>query len=336
MRIGSRRSFLLKTSFVVGAALSGMSLSASAQQFKLTLADGYPPTEFINVNMQTWGEDIKKATNGAVLITMHHSGSLFKNPDIKRAVQTGQVEFGTQLMQNLGPEKRLFEIDGLPFLAPGYDQGMKLWEISRPYLASYMQKQGLRLLYAVPWPPQGFYFKKEVNSLADAKGLRQRAYNEMTSRLAQLMGTLPTTVQITELPQAMTTGTVQAFNTSPTSGVVFKVWEFSSHYYDTNAWLPKQMVFVNEQAFSKLPANFQKVIIDASATAEKRGWEMSRQQADEARKKLAESGLKVLKPSPTLQHELDKIGETMRAEWLQKADDDAKAVMTQYLKAMGK
>ena len=332
----SRRDVLSKLCFVMGAVVAGLPMSAVAQQFKMTLADAYPPTEFINVNMQKWGEEIRGATNGAVQITMHHSGSLYKNPDIKRAVQTGQVEFGTQLMQNLGPEKRLFEIDGLPFLVRDYDEGMKLWEISRPYLAGYMQKQGLRLLYAAPWPSQGFFFKKEVNSLADARGQRQRAYNEMTSRLAQLMETIPTTVQITELAQAMTTGTVQAFNTSPTSAVVFKVWEFSSYFYDTNAWLPKQMVFVNEQAFAKLPPNVQQAILDASKVAEKRGWDVSRQQVDEARKKLAEAGMKVVKPSPTLQRELDKIGETMRGEWLLKADDDAKTVMTQFLKATGR
>ena len=336
MKKDLRRGFLLKTSFVIGSALAGLPWGASAQQFKFNLADMTSPAEFQNVNMVAWGEDIKKGTNGAVQITMHGSGSLYKNPEIKRAVQTGQIEFGTQLMQNLGPEKRLFEIDGIPFLAAGYDQGMKLWEISRPYAASYMNKQGLRLLYAVPWPGQGFFLKKEMNSLADAKGLRQRAYNEMTSRLAQLMGTVPTTVQITELPQAMITGTVQMFNTSSPSAAAYKVWEFSSHFYDTNAWLPKHMLFANEQVFSNLPANLQKVIINASAAAEKRGWEMSRQQTDEARKKLSDAGTKVVKPSATLQRELDKIGETMRNEWMQKADDDAKAVMTQYLKAMGK
>jgi TRAP-type C4-dicarboxylate transport system substrate-binding protein len=150
------------------------------------------------------------------------------------------------------------------------------------------------------------------------------------------MGTIPTTVQITELPQAMTTGTIQAFNTSPTSAVVFKVWEFSSHYYDTNAWLPKQMVFVNDQAFGKLPQNLQQAVLDAAKAAEKRGWELSRSQSDEARKVLLQHGLKPLKPTATLQKELDKIGETLRNEWLQKADDDAKAVMVQYLKASGR
>jgi len=318
---------------VLGAAVP---IAASAQQHRMNLADAYAPTEFINQNMQKWAEEIKAATNGAVQINMHFTGSLFKNPEIKRAVQTGQAEFGTQLMQNLGTEKRLFEVDGLPFLVRDYDEGIKLWEISRPALSAYLEKQGLRLLYAAPWPSQGFFFKKEVNSLADIAGQRQRAYNEMTSSLAKYMNTVPTTVQITELPQAMTTGTVQLFNTSPTSGVVFKVWEFTTHFYDTNAWLPKQMVFVNEAAFKKLPANAQQAILAASKTADKRGWDMSRQQVDEARKQLAEKGMKVVKPSPKLQAELNKIGESMRSDWLQKADDDAKAVVTQFLKATGR
>jgi len=307
---------------------------AAAQQYRMNLADAYPQTEFINQNMLKWGEEIRAATSGAVQINMHFAGSLFKNPEIKRAVQTGQVEFGTQLMQNLGTEKRLFELDGLPFFVTSYDEGEKLWQISKPALSAYLQKQGLRLLYAAPWPSQGFFFRKEVNSLADISGERQRAYNEMTSSLAKYMHTVPTTVQMTELTQAMTTGTIQLFNTSPTSAVVFKAWEFTTHFYDTNAWLPKQMVFVNEAAFKKLPPQAQDAILKASASADKRGWEMSRQKVDEARKELAAKGMKVVKPGPKLQAEFDKIGEQMLNDWLQKADDDGKKVVAEFRKTV--
>ena len=332
MKFGRRQAmFSVAALFAVGAVAP-----ASAQQHRMNLADAYPATEFINQNMAKWGEEIRGATNGQVQITMHHAGALFKNPEIKRAVQTGQVEFGTQLMQNLGTEKRLFELDGLPFFVNSYDEGLKLWEISRPALSAYLEKQGLRLLYAAPWPSQGFYFKNEVKSIADLTGQRQRAYNEMTSTLAKLMNTIPTTVQMTELPQAMTTGTVQCFNTSPTSAVVFKAWEFTNYFYDTNAWLPKQMVFVNEAAFKKLPAAAQQAILKASATADKRGWDMSREQVDIARKQLAEKGMKVVKPGPQLQAELKKIGDTMLNDWLQKADDDAKKVVADFRKAVNR
>jgi TRAP-type transport system periplasmic protein len=325
----------MKAKALMAAVVMAVAPAAVFAQ-KMNLADPYPPTEFLNQNMIKWGEEIRAATNGQVQINMHFAGSLFKNPEIKRAVQTGQVELGTQLMQNLGPEKRLFELDGLPFLVRDYDEAHKLWELSRKPLADHMAKQGLRLLYAAPWPSQGFYFKKEVNSLADLTGTRQRAYNEMTSSLAKYMNTIPTTVQMTELPQAMTTGTVQCFNTSPTSAVVYKVWEFTTHFYDTNAWLPKQMVFISEDAFKKMPPAAQKAMLAASATADKRGWDMSRQQVDEARKALADKGMKVVKPGAKLQAELNKVGEQMRAEWLAKADDDAKAVVAQFLKAVGR
>jgi TRAP-type C4-dicarboxylate transport system substrate-binding protein len=331
-----KRAGMQARTLVAAAAIAGALAPAAALAQKMNLADAYPQTEFLNQSMIKWGDEVRAATNGQVQITMHFAGSLIKNPEIKRAVQTGQVEFGTQLMQNLGPEKRLFELDGLPFLVRDYDEAQKLWDLSRKPLEEHMAKQGLRLLYGAPWPSQGFFFKKEVNSLSELTGQRQRAYNEMTSSLAKHMNTIPTTLQITELPQAMTTGTVHCFNTSPTTGVVFKVWEFTTHFYDTNAWLPKQMVFISEDVFKKMSPAAQKAMLGASVTAEKRGWDSSRQQVDEARKALADRGMKVVKPGPKLQAELNRIGEQMRAEWLAKADDDGKAVVAQFLKAVGR
>jgi len=331
-----RRPMLVALSMAIGLSLAAASSSSDAQQFKYTLADAYGPAELLNQNMQAWADEIRKNTNGGLQIAMHFNGSLYKNPDIKRAVQTGQIEFGSQFMQNLGPEKRLFEIDGIPFLVRDYDEVAKLWEVSRPYLARHMEKQGLRLLYAAPWPSQAFFVKKEVNQLADMKGLRQRAQNELTSRLAQLMGTVPTTVQLNEITQAMATGTIQAFSTSTTTAVTLKLWEVASHFYDANAWIPKQMVFINEQAFAKLPAQMQKAVLAASANADRRGLQMSRDNVEGARKKLMEMGMKGGVPGPTLLKELHAIGDTMRNEWLQKADDDAKQAMAQFMKAVGR
>lgn len=330
------RGVRLSLCFALAAVFAGIPSLGSAQQFKFNLADPAGPHEVLNENMQKWGEDIKRATNGAVQIVMHWNGALFKNPDIRRAVQSGQIELGTQFMQNLGPEKRLFEIDGLPFLVRSYDECAKLWDIQRPYIAAHMQKQGLRLLYAAPWPSQAFFFKKEVNSLADVKGVRQRAQNELASRLAQLMGTVPTTVQVTDISQAMLTGTIQAFNTSATTAVNMKLWEVASHFYDANASIPKHMVFMNEQAFSKLPAKVQQAIVDASMVADKRGLEMSREQVEIARKKLVEMGMKGGQPSATLLRELAVIGDTLRSEWVQKADEDSKLVLNQFLKVAGR
>lgn len=333
MKIRGVRTYSAAAAVVIGAMAAA---PAWSQAFRMNLADAYPPTEVVNQNLQKWNEEIRAATNGQVQINLHLMGSLFKNPEIRRAVQTGQVEFGTQLMLNLGPEKRLFEIDGIPFQVRNQEDAIVLWELSREPLSNYMLKQGMRLLYAGPWPSQGFFFKKEVNSIADITGLRQRAHNEMAAQLAKYMGTVPTTVQITEVPQAMLTGTIHCFNTSTPTGVIFKAWEYTTHFYDTKAFYGKQMVFVNEAAFRKLPKNAQNAILQASKNAEKRGWELIVEQEEIAKRKLRENGLKVLDPSPKFHAELLKIGEQMRADWLQKADDESKAVFAKFLKATGR
>lgn len=324
------------TGLLTAGALALALQPAAAQQVKWNLADAYPATEFMNVNMQKWVDDVKASTGGNMQVTAHYGGALFKNPDIKRAVQTGQAELGTQLMQNYGAEKALLELDGIPFLVNSYDEAAKLWEISKPYIEKYMLSQDLKLLYAVPWPSQGFFFKKEVNSFADLQGVRQRAYNPMTSRLAQLMNTIPTSLQITDLAQAMATGTAQAFNTSPTTAVVFKVWEFSSHYYATDAWLPKQMVFVNAAAFSKLPAAYQKAMTDQAAIAEKRGWDMSREAVATSKAELVAKGMKVVLPGPKLAEDMAAAGKELVKEFRARNDADANAVLDAFLKAVGR
>jgi TRAP-type C4-dicarboxylate transport system substrate-binding protein len=192
------------------------------------------------------------------------------------------------------------------------------------------------VLLAAPFPSQAFFYKKEVTSLADVKGMRQRAPNAMTSRLAQLMGAVPTSVQTPEIPQAMLTGTIQTFAISPTSAVDNKLWEVATHYYDANAWMPKQMLIMNDAAFQKLPATTQKAVLAASQAAEKRGFTMAREENAKARATLKEKGMHGGNPAPAFYGELKAVGETMRTEWLQKADADSKAAMADYLKLIGK
>lgn len=84
-------------------------------------------------------------------------------------------------------------------------------EVSRPHVEKSLAQDGLKLLYAVPWPPQGFYTKKPVSSVKDFEGMKMRAYSPTTSRLAVLLGGSPTTVQTPEIPQAFSTGIIDAW-----------------------------------------------------------------------------------------------------------------------------
>lgn len=304
----------------------------AAAQTKWDMATAYADTEFQTKNVRQFADEVKKSSGGKIEITVHSAQSLIKNPEIKRSVQTGLVPAGELFMSNLGPEHPLFEVDAIPFFASSYPEAKALWDVSKAPISALFQKQGLRLLYSVPWPSQAFFTKEPVKSLADLKGRKMRTYNAQTARLAGLMGVIPTTVQATEIPQAFSTGIIDLMFTSGPTGVTTRAWEYTRFFYDTGAWVPKNVVLVNEGAFKKLPADVQKAMLDSAAVAEKRGWAWSQEQNDETPKILAKNGLKIEPITPQFKAELRKIGDTMLNDWLEKAKDDGKKVVAEYRK----
>ncbi len=332
------KTFVRATALAAGLALLPMmgTFAPASAQTKLNMATPYNCQEFITKLANMVADDMREATDGEIDITVHCAGSLFKNPEIVAATRTGQIDLGTQLMSNLGPENKLFEIDNMPFLTSNYRESWDLWQATRPKLEKLMQDRGLRILYAVPWGPQNFFFNGQFNSMADVKGKKQRAYNASTSRMAALMDTVPVTVQATDMAQAFQTGIVNGTSTSANTGVASKMWEFVSDVYLTNAWNPKQMGFISEAAFQKMTPAQQEALIFAGKKAEAIGWTQSIQIASNAPKILAENGMGVHQPSDQLMGELRKVGNTMLDEWLEKADANAKEAIDAYKAAVGR
>ncbi|MAS12483.1 MAG: C4-dicarboxylate ABC transporter substrate-binding protein [Nitratireductor sp.] len=315
--------------FALAAAALGFATSASAQT-KWDMPVPYGDTNFHTQNIVQFADDVKTATNGGLEITVHSNGSLFKHPDIKNSVRQGLAQIGEILGSRLSNEDPIYEVDSIPFLATSYDDAKKLYDASKDQLAAKLQEQGLQLLFSVPWPPQGIYTKKEISSVDDLKGLKMRAYNAATERLAQLAGALPTQVEVPDLPTAFATGRVEAMITSPSTGANSKVWDFLSHYSDAQAWLPRNMVFVNKAAFDALPEDQQAAVLEAAATAETRGWEASVKETMEKTQVLKDNGITVTAPSAELKEGLAAIGAEMSAEWAEKAGDEGKAVLDAY------
>jgi TRAP-type C4-dicarboxylate transport system substrate-binding protein len=324
-----RRSVLLGSA--VAAAVLSFGLPASAQT-KWDLPAGYPAGNPHTQNLNQFAADVQKATNGKLAITVHPGGALFKAPEIKRAVQTGQAQIGEVLMSLLENENPLFGADAVPFVATGFDASYKLWQAQRPVVEKILAGQGIRLLYAVAWPPQGIYTKKALNSVADMKGLKWRAYNPATTRIAQLVGAQPLTIQAAELSQALSTGVVDSFMSSGATGVDSKVWESLTHFATVDAWLPKNMVIINEKEFDRLDKATQDAVLAAGKTAEERGWKRMREYTAESLTTLRNNKMTVYEPSAAFKAELTKIGDTMLNEWLQKTGADGKAIISAFRK----
>ncbi|MCV6638149.1 TRAP transporter substrate-binding protein [Candidatus Albibeggiatoa sp. nov. NOAA] len=288
---------------------------ASVSTITWDMPTPYSDAVFHTKNIHAFAAEVKQLTDGHLNIQVHSGASLYKHPEIKRAIRSGQVPIGEVLISLLGNEDPLFQVDSLPLLATSYDRARKLWQVSRPEIEALLDKQGLKLLYAVPWPPQGLYTKKPINVVEDMEGAKIRVYNALLSRLVELLGGNPSTVQSPEIPQAFSTGLINAMITSPSTGVSSQCWDFVSHYYDIQAWIPKNMVFVNKRAFDRLTPDMQNALLAAARHAEERGWEMSEKETAEKTRTLSSNGMFVLKPTLEFQNSLDEIKIQMESEW---------------------
>jgi len=302
-------------------------------QTKWNLPAAYPPDNFHTENLNAFAKDVADATGGKLQITVHGNASLFKAPEIKRAVQTGQAQAGEVLMSLHENEDPVYGLDVVPFLATSFDQAKKLWDVQKPAVEKKLSSQGLMLLFAVPWPPQGIFAKKDINTVDDLKGVKWRSYNPGTARIAELVGAQPVTVQAADLPQALATGVVNTFMTSGATGYDSKVWESLSHFYDTQAWIPKNLTFVNKAAFDALDKPTQEVILKAAKTAEERGWKTAQEKTKWYVDQMTAKGMKVQPPSAELKTGLQKVGEQLTQDWLKKAGSDGQAIVDGYKKA---
>jgi TRAP-type C4-dicarboxylate transport system substrate-binding protein len=319
--------------FVLAAAILAVGATQPAPaQTKWNLPAAYPPDNPHSENLALFAKDVAAATDNKLQIIVHAGASLFKAPEIKRAVQTGQAQIGEVLLSLHENEDPIYGVDVIPFLATSYPESMKLWQASKPAIEKKLASQGLMLLFAVPWAPQGIYAKKEINSVDDMKGLKWRAYNVGTARIGELVGAQVVTVQAAELAQALATGVVNSFITSAATGYDSKAWESMTHFYDTQAWIPKNVTFVNKAAFDALDKPTQEALLKVAATAETRGWKMWQEKAGWYLDQLKSHGMKVLPPSDTLKSGLKKVGDQLTADWLKKAGADGDAVIAAYRK----
>ena len=316
----------LLAAFAIGLAVA----SPAGAQTKWDLPTAYPANNFHTENIQQFANDVDKATGGKLKIQVHANASLFKAPEIKRAVQGGQAQVGEILLVNFENEDPLYGVDGIPFLATSYGESLKLYKASRKALDDKLAKQGMKLLYVVPWGPQGIYTKRTLNSAEDMKGLKWRAYSPATSKIAELVGAQPVTVQAAEVSQALATGVIDSYMSSGATGYDSKTYEHLKRFYDTQAWLPKNAVIVNKAAFDALDKPAQAAVLKAAADAETRGWKVSAEKTNWYTDQLKQKGMTIEKPSEQLTADMRKVGNVMLAEWLRKAGADGKKIIDQY------
>lgn len=323
----------VRSATVAFAITAGVVLGTPAwAQTRWDMPTPYPENNFHTINIKQFADDVRAATKDKLDIKVHSAGSLIGSKEIKNAVRGGQVPIGEFILSILSNENPIYEVDSLPFLASSYPDAKKLWAASKPTTERLLERENLKVLFSVPWPPQDLWAKKEIKSTADLRGLKFRTYNPTTTRLAQLAGAIPTQIESKEIAQAFATGRVDSMITSSSFGVSIKASDYLTHLYKVHGWLPKNIVVVNKDAFAKLDKSLQGAVLEAAKKAEERGWKMSEEDTAKALKTLAQAGMQVAEPTPELTKGLKDIGATLASEWAKSAGKDGQAILDAYRK----
>lgn len=329
MQTTTRRGVL-----AASAALAATMPGTARAQARWQAATAYPDGNFQTRNMRTFVDAVQAASGGRLQIQLHTNASLLRMPEIKRGVQTGQVQMGEILLSAYGNEDAFFEVDSVPQLVTSTAQARKLADLQKPYVEARLNRQGLSLLYWVPWPPSGLYTNTPVESVETLRGTKLRTFNALTNRFATLAGATPTLVQQAEVPQAFATGVVNVMVTSPSTGVDVQAWDFCRYFTPIGFTRTKNAVFVRQRDFQALPADLQASIRAAAATAEERGWAASDTETISQQNTLAARGMTIGTPTPALMQGLARIGATQAEEWVAKAGEEGKRLIDAYRAAI--
>lgn len=313
---------------VLLAALAAAPVLHAQTQWKL--ATGYRAESFHTRNVVQFAQDVERASAGALRIEVHANNALFKLGDIPQAVQDGKAQAGETIMTSLVRDMPIAGADAVPFVVRTYADARRMWDLQRPLIEGHFARKGLKALYAVPWPPQGLFSIAPVRSAADFKGTRMRTYNPATVRIAEMLGAAPVDVPMVEVNTALSAGKLDSMITSALTGVENQVWGQIRQYYGINAWFPKNIVFVNQQAFDALPPPVRDAVTKAAQSAEARGWAMSETIAEESVGELQRKGIKVERAPAELEAELKRLGERFSREWVQSVGNEANKIFIPY------
>lgn len=308
----------------------GAQPTLAATSVDIDIATAYGGDNFHTQNIQQFADDVKKLTGGNVNFKIYPSGTLLKPTEIFSGVRSGKAGGGEVIMSSLSKENVMFGLDSIPFIVSGYDDARRMWETSRPAVEKLLGQYGLQLLYAVPWPPQNLYAKREINTMKDFKGLSMRSYSPATERIAELIGAKPVTIQAVDLSKAIYDERLDLMITSSSTGVDTKAWSALKHYYKVTAWIPKNIVFIDQKQYSSLDKENRKKVGDAARMAEERGWRMSQDSDLRAESQLAANKINVSTIDFIIRSYLDRLGETLAREWLKKAGNDELSVLLKY------
>ena len=318
-----------RTMLATGLAALGAPRLAAAQT-RWVMASAYPDGNYHTQNIRRFLAEAEQAGGGRLAVQLHSNASLLPMPQIKRAIQTGQIQMGEILMAAYGNEDPMYEVDFIPFLADTWERAMALNEVTAPILRTRFERQGMTLLYLGFWPSQAFWTRTPITKIEELRGTRFRAQAPTLVRLAELLGAQPVVVQQAEVPQAFAAGIINVMITSAATGVDTSAWDYTRYATFMGMTYVRNAILVSTRALAALEAPARTVLIEAAQRAGERSPGLGQESERTMTARLRQQGMILPEVDPTLLANLRELGARMAEEWAHKAGPEGRQVLERY------
>jgi len=270
-----RRSFLKKAGAagLVGAGVSAPVLAAEGPTIRWRLASSFPKSlGTIYGGAEQLSKRVAELTGGKFQIRSFPGGEIVPGTQVLDAVQNGTVECGHTCSYYYVGKNKTFAFDTtMPFGLTSRQQNAWLYYGGgMPLLREFFAKYNI-----VNFPggntgtQMGGWFRKEVKSLADLKGLKMRIPGFGGEIMAKL-GAVPQTLAGGDIYPALEKGTIDATEwVGPYDDEKLGFYKVAKHYYYPGFWEPGPNVsfYVSKKEWDKLPAEYKAAFEAAAAEA---------------------------------------------------------------------
>lgn len=256
---------------------------------------------------RAFAEDVLKATNGRLKITVYSAGELpYKAPDVVKAVATNQVQMGDVAVGFAAGDVPELNVFSLPFLCTSYDGFHAALGAAAPAVDKVLMDR-FKVRVAIHWtmPPQNLWLNRAVGSLDEIKGLKVRTWNPEQVDMLKLLNAASVSITSAEVIPALERRVIDGAITSALSAADWKAFDIVKNGYMLNFTMGHQVTMVNEDQFRRLPGDIQQVLVAKSAEWAPRYRQMSEEGDKAARTTLAANGVALRDPS---------AGDTARAK----------------------
>ena len=268
-----RRS-ALKQAGIAGVLAAAAAPAVHAQSaIRWRLASSFPKSlDTIYGAAEVFAQKVKQLSNGRFEISVHAAGELMPAFGVVDGVQQGTVEAAHTAPYYFFGKDETFAIGGaIPFGLNS--RQMSAWtfegnglKLMREFYAKY---NIVNFVGGNTGAQMGGWFRKEVKSVADLKGLKFRIGGFGGKVLAPL-GAVPQNIPGGEIYQALEKGTIDAAEwVGPYDDQKLGFNKVAPFYYYPGWWEggPQLDFFINDKAFNALSAENKSMVEAAAAEA---------------------------------------------------------------------